>query len=64
MNTITSISDYCREINVPPPRHNFFDSRRFDRAQHSLAELPETRIFKLTRHAQPHLLLIASTISN
>ncbi|HEV2801833.1 MAG TPA: helix-turn-helix domain-containing protein [Pyrinomonadaceae bacterium] len=29
MNTITSISDYCREINVPPPRHDFFDIRRF-----------------------------------
>lgn len=30
MKTITSIADYCREINVPPPRHRSFDIRRFE----------------------------------
>lgn len=30
MKTITAITDYCREINVSPPRYGFFDIRRFE----------------------------------
>jgi AraC family transcriptional regulator, transcriptional activator of pobA len=27
---ITTITDYCAEINIPPPRHPFFDIRSFE----------------------------------
>ncbi len=30
MKTITTLADYCREINIPAPRHPFFDIRRFE----------------------------------
>lgn len=30
MKTITTITDYCKEINVPPPRYPFFDIRKFE----------------------------------
>jgi hypothetical protein len=30
MKTITTINDYCVEINIPAPRHSFFDIRRFE----------------------------------
>lgn len=30
MKTITTIADYCKEINVSAPRHAFFDIRRFE----------------------------------
>lgn len=30
MKTITTITDYCREINIPPPKHPFFDIRSFE----------------------------------
>lgn len=30
MKTITTISDYCSEINIPAPRHGFFDIRSFE----------------------------------
>jgi AraC family transcriptional regulator, transcriptional activator of pobA len=30
MKTVTSITDYCREINVSRPRYPFFDIRRFE----------------------------------
>jgi AraC-like DNA-binding protein len=30
MKTITTISDYCSEINIPAPRHGFYDIRRFE----------------------------------
>jgi AraC family transcriptional regulator, transcriptional activator of pobA len=30
MKTITQIADYCKEINIPMPRHPFFDIRRFE----------------------------------
>jgi AraC family transcriptional regulator, transcriptional activator of pobA len=30
MKTITSIADYCREINISLPRHSFFDIRKFE----------------------------------
>jgi AraC-like DNA-binding protein len=30
MKTITTLPDYCREINIPAPRHPFFDIRRFE----------------------------------
>ena len=30
MKTITSILDYCTEINIPPPRTSFFDIRKFE----------------------------------
>ena len=30
MKTITTIFHYCREINISPPRHAFFDIRRFE----------------------------------
>lgn len=30
MKTITSIYDYCKEINIPSPKHPFFDIRKFE----------------------------------
>jgi AraC-like DNA-binding protein len=30
MKTITTIKDYCKEINISAPRYNFFDIRRFE----------------------------------
>ncbi len=30
METITKISDYCKEINISPPRHAFYDIRKFE----------------------------------
>lgn len=30
MKTVTTIADYCKEINIPPPRHSFFDVRKFE----------------------------------
>ena len=30
MKTITTIGEYCSEINVSAPRHSFFDIRRFE----------------------------------
>ena len=30
MKTITTIQDYCKEINIPNPKHPFFDIRRFE----------------------------------
>ncbi|MHA4844768.1 helix-turn-helix domain-containing protein [Flavitalea antarctica] len=30
MKTITTIQDYCKEINIPFPRHPYFDIRRFE----------------------------------
>jgi AraC family transcriptional regulator, transcriptional activator of pobA len=30
VKTITQITDYCKEINIPAPRHLFFDIRRFE----------------------------------
>lgn len=30
MKTITTIADYCKEINISPPRHGFFDIRKFE----------------------------------
>ena len=30
MKTITTIQDYCKEINIPNPRHSFFDIRKFE----------------------------------
>ena len=30
MKTITTISDYCKEINISAPRYDFFDIRRFE----------------------------------
>jgi AraC family transcriptional activator of pobA len=30
MKTITTLYDYCKEINIPPPKHSFFDVRRFE----------------------------------
>ncbi|MFY7733573.1 MAG: helix-turn-helix domain-containing protein [Bacteroidia bacterium] len=30
MKTITTIHDYCKEINIPSPKHPFFDIRKFE----------------------------------
>ena len=30
MKIITTINDYCSEINIPAPRYSFFDIRRFE----------------------------------
>ena len=30
MKTITTIPEYCREILIPPPKHPFFDIRKFE----------------------------------
>jgi hypothetical protein len=30
MKTVTTIADYCKEINISPPRHAFFDIRKFE----------------------------------
>lgn len=30
MKTITTIEDYCNEINIPSPRHSHFDIRKFE----------------------------------
>lgn len=30
MKTITTIPDYCKEINIPAPKHPFFDIRKFE----------------------------------
>lgn len=30
MKTVTTIAGYCKEINVPAPRHAFFDIRKFE----------------------------------
>lgn len=30
MKTITTIQDYCKEINIPSPKHSFFDIRKFE----------------------------------
>jgi AraC family transcriptional regulator, transcriptional activator of pobA len=30
LKTITSIQHYCREINIPSPKHPFFDIRKFE----------------------------------
>lgn len=30
MKTVTTIADYCKEINISPPRHGFFDIRKFE----------------------------------
>ncbi|OYQ35108.1 hypothetical protein CHU92_11045 [Flavobacterium cyanobacteriorum] len=30
MKLITTIADYCTEINIPAPRHSLFDIRRFE----------------------------------
>lgn len=33
---VTTIPDYCRVINIPPPRHNLFDIRRFEDNMHTV----------------------------
>jgi AraC family transcriptional regulator, transcriptional activator of pobA len=30
VKTITTIPDYCKEINIPSPKHPFFDIRKFE----------------------------------
>lgn len=30
MKTVISISEYCQEINIPEPKHPFFDIRKFE----------------------------------
>jgi len=30
LKTITTISEYCQEINIPEPKHAFFDIRKFE----------------------------------
>jgi AraC family transcriptional regulator, transcriptional activator of pobA len=30
LKTITTIHDYCKEINIPSPKHPFFDIRKFE----------------------------------
>lgn len=30
VKTITTIHDYCKEINIPSPKHSFFDIRKFE----------------------------------
>ena len=30
MKTITTITEYCAEVNIPPPKHLFFDIRKFE----------------------------------
>jgi AraC family transcriptional regulator, transcriptional activator of pobA len=30
LKTITTIQDYCKEINIPSPKHPFFDIRKFE----------------------------------
>jgi AraC family transcriptional regulator, transcriptional activator of pobA len=30
LKTITTIQDYCKEINIPNPKHSFFDIRKFE----------------------------------
>jgi AraC family transcriptional regulator, transcriptional activator of pobA len=30
LKQITTLAEYCREINIAPPRHAFFDIRRFE----------------------------------
>lgn len=30
MKTITTIQDYCKEINIPNPKHPYFDIRKFE----------------------------------
>ncbi|TKC05856.1 AraC family transcriptional regulator [Pedobacter frigoris] len=30
MKNITTIQDYCKEINIPNPKHSFFDIRKFE----------------------------------
>lgn len=30
MKTITSIPDYCKQINIPQPKYSFFDIRKFE----------------------------------
>lgn len=30
MKIITTIHDYCKEINIPSPKHSFFDIRKFE----------------------------------
>lgn len=30
MKTITTIPDYCKEVNIPQPKYPFFDIRRFE----------------------------------
>lgn len=30
MKNISNIHDYCREINISPPKHSFFDIRQFE----------------------------------
>lgn len=30
MKTVTTIADYCKEINISPPRYPFFDIRKFE----------------------------------
>lgn len=30
MKTVTTIADYCKEINISPPRYAYFDIRRFE----------------------------------
>lgn len=30
MKTITTIPDYCKQINIPQPKYSFFDIRRFE----------------------------------
>lgn len=30
MKTITTLYDYCKEVNIPPPKHSCFDIRRFE----------------------------------
>lgn len=30
LKTVTTIADYCKEINISPPRHAFYDIRKFE----------------------------------
>jgi AraC family transcriptional activator of pobA len=30
LKTITTLSDYCKEVNIPQPKYPFFDVRRFE----------------------------------
>ena len=46
MKYLTSISDYCYAINIPPPKHLHFDIRSF--AENMLTVVPQMPPF---RHA-------------
>jgi AraC family transcriptional regulator, transcriptional activator of pobA len=44
LKKITTIPDYCKEVNIPQPRYSFFDVRRFeDKAKTENAKQPPFR---------------------